>query len=81
MKFKGMPGLTVTDGKNIVEFPFNGILELKGKKAKWLKELIESGKVKGIKILGNGQLENAEEQETAQTEETDGKDQDRSSKP
>ena len=74
MKFKGMPGLTITDGKNRVEIPFNGILELKGKKAKWLKGLIESGKVKGIEILGNEQPGNTEEQETAQTEETGGED-------
>jgi len=51
MKFKGMPGLTVTDGENSVEFPYNGILELKGKQAKWLKGLIESGKLKGVKVL------------------------------
>ena len=68
MKFKGMPGLTVTDGKNKVEFSFNGILELKGKKGRWLKGLIESGKVKGIEILG------IEEQGTAQTEETGNED-------
>ena len=74
MKFKGMPGLTVTDGKNRVEFPFNGILELNGKRAKWLKGLIESGKVKGIEILGNEQPGNTEEQETAQTEETGNED-------
>jgi len=72
MKFKGMPGLTVTDGKNRVEFPFNGILELKGKKAKWLKGLIDSKKVKGIEILGSEQPENTEERETAQAEETGG---------
>jgi len=71
MKFKGMPGLTVTDGKNKVEFPFNGILELKGKKAKWLKGLIESGKAKGIEILGNEQPEKTEEQtENSEAEET-----------
>ncbi|WP_457567890.1 hypothetical protein [Desulfurobacterium sp.] len=51
MKFKGIPGLTVTDGENSVEFPHNGILELKGKQAKWLKGLIESGKLKGVKVL------------------------------
>ena len=62
MKFKGMPGLTVTDGKYSVEFPFNGVLELKGKKAKWLKGLVESGKVKGVEIVGREeeQTENAE---------------------
>ena len=51
MKFKGMPGLTVTDGKNKVEFPFDGILELKGKEAKWLKGLIDSGRVKGVEVV------------------------------
>lgn len=62
MKFKGMPGLTVTDGKYSVEFPFNGVLELKGKKAKWLKGLVESGKVKGIEIVGKEEEQNTEEE-------------------
>jgi len=51
MKFKGMPGLVVNDGKNKVEFPYSGILELKGNQGKWLKGLIESGRLKGVKIL------------------------------
>jgi hypothetical protein len=51
MKFKGMPGLVVNDGKNKVEFPYNGILELKGNQAKWLKSLIDSGKLKGVKVI------------------------------
>lgn len=70
MKFKGMPGLTVTDGKNKVEFPHSGVLELKGNQAKWLKGLIESGKLKGIEIL-------AEESK----EKEDGKGQNRGGKP
>jgi hypothetical protein len=73
MKFKGMPGLVISDGKNRIEFPFNGKLELKGKKARWLKGLIESGKVKGVEVLGSEpeQAEKPEEQvEQPKTEET-----------
>ena len=51
MKFKGMPGLTINDGKNKVEFPYSGVLELKGNQAKWLQGLIESGRLKGVKTL------------------------------
>ncbi|GEM_PF-2612660 len=63
MKFKGMPGLVVNDGKNKVEFPYSGILELKGKEAKWLKGLIDSGRLKNVKVLDEEKPEELQAEE------------------